>query len=66
MRRFIRFVRAMCRWALSGFKRSKEVGRRTRLCIRCPYNNGGVCDVCGCVLKYKVRLETEECPLGKW
>ena len=24
------------------------------------------CDVCGCKLKYKTRMLTEECPLKKW
>lgn len=45
---------------------SKQEAKRIRLCLRCPYNTDGVCDLCGCVLKYKVKLFTEECPDKKW
>jgi hypothetical protein len=66
MRRCIRFVKALVRWARSGFKMSKEEAKRTRICLRCTYNNDGVCDLCGCVLKYKVKMFTEECPDKRW
>ena len=31
-----------------------------------PGLSGKMCDECGCVLSYKLRLENEKCPLGKW
>lgn len=31
-----------------------------------PVLSGKMCDECGCVLSYKLRLKNEKCPLGKW
>ena len=28
--------------------------------------SGKMCEECGCVLSFKLRLESEKCPLGKW
>lgn len=44
--------------------------RRYEICERCPElkqsDIGEVCDVCGCRLQAKLRVEMERCPIGKW
>lgn len=40
-------------------------GRRA-LCEECPRREAQFCGLCGCWLAAKVRLATENCPLGKW
>ena len=54
----------------------EEFRRRLSLCNSCPErlkdcgNNRltkfSRCPECGCFLRLKARLETEECPLGDW
>lgn len=42
--------------------------QRLNICNQCPNfsKNLGRCDVCGCFVSLKVKLEFETCPLGKW
>ena len=54
----------------------EELIERLTLCNSCPErlkeSNGKAltkfsrCPECGCFLRLKARLETEECPLGDW
>jgi len=54
----------------------EELIERLTLCNTCPERlkeSGGRpltkfsrCPECGCFLRFKPRLETEECPLGDW
>lgn len=46
---------------------SREV-RKNRLasCELCLSYKAGVCTECGCVVKLKSKVASEECPLGKW
>lgn len=49
--------------------------QRLEICNKCEYNNKGICKICGCILKAKVRasfpLDAEGksidgCPEKKW
>ena len=54
----------------------EELIERLTLCNSCPErlkeSNGKAltkfsrCPECGCFIRLKARLETEECPLGDW
>jgi hypothetical protein len=72
------FARSVISWGRSGFRTvSNEVyQRRLQACSSCPhlvggYDRGqalstpgldGVCSLCGCPVKRKARLATEQCP----
>lgn len=56
-------------------KISKRAEKRLNICNECEYNNNGVCSLCGCILKAKVRVDFLEdengvsidgCPEKKW
>ena len=44
----------------------EEVKRRLEICRTCEHFTGTTCRLCGCLLKFKTKLETEACPIGKW
>ena len=54
----------------------EEYQKRLKLCNDCPerlkesdgkpLTKFSRCPECGCFLRLKARLETEECPLGDW
>lgn len=51
----------------------EEQGRRMAICAgidglqpRCEFFTGTTCRKCGCVAKFKTKLATETCPIGKW
>ncbi len=69
----------LVRGAFGMFKYATKISKRTsgnhikhrqRLCESCPIYDFGICDKdlggCGCVLYYKIRVEKEKCPKGKW
>lgn len=39
---------------------------RLNICNQCKHNLYGVCTVCKCVIKLKVKLNDTFCPIGKW
>jgi len=45
-----------------------EVERRLALCDKCdlfiPQQNR--CSRCGCFMKFKAKLRSQHCPIGKW
>ena len=45
-----------------------EQDRRKAVCATCPKlaMAGLQCGVCKCLINLKVKLITENCPLGKW
>lgn len=56
-------------------KTSYKSKRRLVLCRNCQYNSNGICSLCGCVIKAKVRVDYIEdedgisidgCPKRKW
>jgi len=42
--------------------------KRLDICNRCPHleKKMGRCDLCGCFVSLKVKLDFETCPAGKW
>lgn len=45
-----------------------EIARRLRLCKRCDLfiKEQERCSQCGCFMKFKARLRSQHCPVGKW
>lgn len=41
---------------------------RIEICNRCNLfnKNSGRCEECGCFITIKVKMDFEQCPLGKW
>lgn len=43
---------------------------RLAICNNCPHKlnvlSQDICDLCGCVLENKTRLENEQCEMNKW
>jgi len=41
---------------------------RLKVCNKCPEKNKltGTCNICGCLLKAKVKVIEEYCPMNKW
>jgi len=67
-----RFLRAVGRWAASGFKTVTEAqyDQRVETCTNCHFFRGvhnfhASCGKCGCS-GLKLWLATEKCPDGKW
>ena len=62
--------KALFKYASEGFPNvSKEVyEERLLTCNGCEFLNRKkeTCMVCGCVIEYKARMETESCPQKKW
>jgi hypothetical protein len=40
--------------------------QRRKVCNACENNVAGVCSICKCIIRLKVREETENCPVNKW
>lgn len=38
-----------------------ESERRMQICNKCPHNDDNWCDICGCYLPSKTRVEDEIC-----
>ncbi len=70
------YAQAVARWAAAGFptRSPEEVTRIYEECCEpCDSNVDGKCKECGCnvsesrfVLRNKIKMKTETCPLGKW
>ena len=69
-----RFGNAAHRFARAGFATTppEALAQREAICRACPewdaqaLNGTGRCRKCGCSTWAKLRMATEECPLGKW
>jgi len=63
-------TKSLMRYAMSGFPNVEEelFERRMLICNGCESLNkkSAKCGVCGCVVEYKGRMETESCPKKKW
>jgi len=44
----------------------EEQARRLSICKGCEWFTGSRCTKCGCVMRWKTKLATESCPIGKW
>ena len=44
-----------------------ERSKRLEICAGCEfYTDAGRCAKCGCFMKFKSRLRTGSCPIGRW
>ncbi len=65
--RLIRFIIALFKFIVFGDRVSSSVNiNRTSICDKCEFNLGKKCEICGCFLKQKIKMNTEKCPLNKW
>ena len=62
-------------WNIISFKTHKKAIYRLKICNMCEHNNKGICDLCGCIIKAKARVDFPEdengisiegCPEKKW
>ena len=67
------FSASMKNWSQSGFKIASqdELEQRLQICEGCEFYTKalagiGRCRKCGCFTKFKTKLSTENCPIGKW
>lgn len=44
----------------------EEQQRRMAICATCEFYTGSTCKKCGCHIRFKTKLTTEHCPIGKW
>ena len=46
----------------------EEKDKRMKICLNClNYNKiSTLCDMCGCFVAIKTKLDYESCPAGKW
>lgn len=51
---------------------TEEQQRRMAICSgsesiqKCDFYTGTTCKKCGCHIRFKAKLQTEHCPIGKW
>lgn len=68
--KFKKFIKAMVKWALSGFKRpsKKLIAKREAICNGCEYfiKSRDKCTDCGCFMPLKWQIKNQNCPQGKW
>lgn len=48
------------------FASKNQQNERFSICKSCDKYFFGMCKVCGCVLRAKVKLKPQTCPLSKW
>ena len=62
-------------WNIISGKTKQQAKERLAICNCCIHNKDGICEICGCVLKAKVRVDFMEdengitidgCPQRKW
>lgn len=62
-------------WNIITFKTHQKSKKRLIICNKCVNNNNGICSLCGCIIKAKVRVNYPEdnnglsidgCPEKKW
>lgn len=62
-------------WDIVFKRQSSRTKKRLFHCLSCEHNKHGVCEICGCVIKAKVRssyiedrngFSIDGCPLKKW
>ena len=52
-------------------KNQKQADVRLSICNKCSHVKnicglGNICDLCGCVLESKTRVDDEKCEMNKW
>lgn len=67
MKRIIRFAIALFRFVVRGHKvDDKTFKSRMEKCEECINEDDGTCTICGCRLKWKAKMDTENCPINMW
>jgi hypothetical protein len=61
-----RLLKAVYCWLVGGCPVTYSANARMKICKSCEFFSSGKCDLCGCVLKFKTKMETEKCPINKW
>jgi len=63
-----RLGHAGVKWSLAGFPARSEADYRLYLsiCKSCEFYKRNRCTLCGCNLRYKIAMATEDCPIEKW
>ena len=67
-----KFINIIKGWYYRLFNKHEELARkRIAICNKCSHKLhidklGDICDMCGCVLAAKARVEDEYCELNKW
>lgn len=68
---FHKWRAARKRWIEAGRPRpdATELAARKAACDSCPWRRGAIvsqCGACGCFLRSKQKMKTEQCPQRKW
>lgn len=77
VRNILYIIEGYLKWAWDFITRktSRRASVRLGICNKCEHNKGGICQLCGCILKAKVRVDFMEdddgitidgCPERKW
>lgn len=77
VRNILYIIEGYLKWSWDFITRntSKRAAYRLDICNRCEFNKNGICSLCGCILKAKVRVDFMEdedgvtidgCPKRKW
>lgn len=62
-------------WNIITGKTRALAKQRLDICNKCEYNKNGICEICGCILKAKTRVDfpldennksIDGCPEKKW
>lgn len=62
-------------WNIISGKTKQKAKERLEICNNCTHNKDGICELCGCIIKAKVRVDYPEdengvsidgCPQKKW
>jgi hypothetical protein len=51
-------------------KKQNLADKRLEICNQCDHREdfklGDICNLCGCILESKTRVEDEQCEMNKW
>ena len=66
--RLFRFIKAMIKFLWSGYTLASRDEARWRLiaCKNCQFLKKGICEPCGCFVRFKVQCKSERCPKFFW
>lgn len=43
-----------------------QLSSRLAVCAKCPFNVGGTCNKCGCIISTKAQWRSADCPQEYW
>jgi hypothetical protein len=61
-------IKSLRDWGADGIPitTQKDYNNRIKACKSCEHFKMPICGKCGCIMMVKARMETSECPIGKW